>query len=60
MSTDSMTNHQLICTTMIDPEQYVFPHKELKHKRTEEEQRQADETLEYLEALAFRPHGVEW
>ena len=45
---------------MIEPEQYVFPHKELKHKRTEEEQRQADETLEYLEALPWRPLGVEW
>lgn len=45
---------------MIEPEQYVFPHKELKHERTEEEQRQAEETLAYLESLPFRPIGVEW
>ena len=45
---------------MIESEYYVFPHKELKHERTEEEQLQADETLAYLEALPFRPHGVEW
>ena len=45
---------------MIEPEQYVFPHKEPKRERTEEEQRQAEETLEYLEALPFRPLGVEW
>jgi hypothetical protein len=45
---------------MIEPEQYVFPHKELKHERTEEGQRQADETLEYLESLPWRPLGVEW
>ncbi len=45
---------------MIEPEQYVFPHKELKYERTEEEQRQADETLEYLEAFPFRPFTEEW
>ncbi len=45
---------------MIESDQYVFPHEEQKHERTEEEQRQADETLAYLEALPFRPIGVEW
>ena len=45
---------------MIDESEYKFPHKELKHELTEDEQRQADDTLEYLEALPFRPHGAEW
>lgn len=45
---------------MIDEEHYKFPHKELKHEQTEEEQRQAEETLAYLEALPFLPIGVEW
>ena len=45
---------------MIDVEQYVFPHVEPKRERTEEEQRQAEETLAYLESLPFRPIGVEW
>jgi hypothetical protein len=45
---------------MIDEEHYVFPHKEPKHERTEEEKRQAEETIAYLESLPFRPIGVEW
>jgi hypothetical protein len=45
---------------MIDEEHYVFPHAEPKRGRTEAEQRQAEETLAYLEALPFRPIGVEW
>lgn len=45
---------------MIDEEHYVFPHEEPKRERTETEQRQAEETLAYLEALPFRPIGVEW
>ena len=45
---------------MIDEEHYVFPHKEPKHERTEEEKRQAEETIAYLESLQFRPIGVEW
>ncbi len=46
---------------MIEESQYKLPQPEQpKHERTEEEQRQADETLEYLESLPFRPHGVEW
>jgi hypothetical protein len=45
---------------MIEESEYVFPHKEPKRERTEAEQRQADETLEYLESLPFRPIGVEW
>lgn len=54
-----MTNH-LTCTAMIEPEHYMFPHEEPKREQTEEEQRRADETLEYLESLPFRPLGVEW
>ena len=45
---------------MIEPEHYVFPHEEQKHEQTDEEKRQAEETLEYLEALPWRPIGVEW
>lgn len=45
---------------MINEEHYVFPHKEQKHERTEEERRHAQETLAYLESLPFRPFGVEW
>ena len=45
---------------MIDVEQYVFPHEEPKRERTAEEQRKAEETLEYLESLPWRPLGVEW
>ena len=45
---------------MIDEEHYVLPHEEPKHEQTDEEKRHADETLEYLEALPFRPIGVEW
>ncbi len=45
---------------MIDEENYVFPHEQPKHERNKEEQRQAKETLAYLEALPWRPIGVEW
>lgn len=45
---------------MIEESDYRLPKKQPKRERTEEEQRQADETLEYLEALPFRPIGVEW
>jgi hypothetical protein len=45
---------------MIDEEHYVFPHAEPKRERTAEDQRQAEETLEYLEALPWRPIGIEW
>ena len=45
---------------MIDEEHYVFPHEEPKHERTEDEQRQADETLAYLDSLDFRPFTDEW
>ena len=41
---------------MVEPEQYVFPHKESdKHK-----QKADPETLAYLESLPWRPIGVEW
>ena len=45
---------------MIDEEHYVFPHEEPKRERTEDEQRQAAETLAYLENLPWRPIGIEW
>ena len=46
---------------MIVESDYRLPHAEQpKHGRTAEEQRQAEEALTYLEALPFRPIGVEW
>ena len=46
---------------MIEESDYKLPKPEQpKHERTEEEQRQADDTLAYLESLPWRPHGVEW
>jgi hypothetical protein len=46
---------------MIVESDYRLPHAEQpKHEPTDEEKRHADETLEYLEALPWRPHGVEW
>lgn len=45
---------------MIDEEHYVYPHEEPKHEPTDEEKRQAEETLAYLESLPFRPIGIEW
>lgn len=40
---------------------YKLPRpKQPKRERTEEEQRQADETLAYLESLPWRPFGDEW
>lgn len=45
---------------MIEERDYKFPHKEPKRERTEAEQRQAEETLAYLESLPWRPIGEEW
>ena len=45
---------------MIDETNYRLPTKQAKRERTEEEQRQAEETLAYLESLPWRPIGVEW
>ena len=45
---------------MIDEEHYVLPHEKPKHEPTEEEKRQVEETLEYLESLPWRPFGYEW
>ena len=36
------------------------PRQEPKRELTEEEQRQAEETLAYLEALPWKPFDVEW
>lgn len=36
------------------------PRQEPVRELTEEEQRQSEETLAYLEALPWRPFGVEW
>ena len=42
---------------MIEPEYYRLPNKQTDNKSKPK----ADTaTLEYLEALPFRPHGVEW
>ena len=45
---------------MIDEEYYVFPHEEPKHEPTDDEQRKSEDALAYLEALPFRPIGIEW
>ena len=45
---------------MIDESNYRLPTKQAKREQTEEERRQAAETLAYLESLPFRPHGEEW
>ena len=45
---------------MIEERDYKFPHKDRKRERTEEVERQAEETLAYLESLPWRPIGVEW
>lgn len=45
---------------MIDEDHYQLPHNEPQHEPTEEERREAEETLRYLETLPFRPHGEEW
>lgn len=41
---------------MIDVDEYVFPHKEPDKPKPKAD----PATLEYLDALPFRPHGVEW
>ncbi len=41
---------------MIDESEYMFPHKELDKPKPKAD----PATLEYLEALPWRPHGVEW
>ena len=46
---------------MIVESDYRLPKKkQSKHEPTEEEKRQAAETLAYLESLPFRPFGDEW
>ena len=46
---------------MIELEDYKFPHREQPRREpTDEELRQAAETLAYLENLPWRPHGIEW
>ena len=41
---------------MIDVDEYVFPHKEPDKPKPKAD----PATLEYLEALDWRPLGVEW
>ena len=41
---------------MIDESEYKFPHKEPDKPKPKSD----PATLEYLEALPFRPIGVEW
>jgi len=46
---------------MIEESDYKFPRKqEPTRQRTPEEEARAAETLAWLEALPWRPHGVEW
>ena len=46
---------------MIEPEDYKLPHKRKSNEEpTKEEKRAAEETLEYLESLPFRPFGIDW
>ena len=45
---------------MIPSEYYVFPHKETRPQRTPEQEAKAAETLAWLQALPWRPHGMEW
>jgi hypothetical protein len=45
---------------MIDEEHYVFPHEELKRKRTEEELEASRKLEDELYELGFRPFGYEW
>ena len=45
---------------MIEPEQYVFPHKEPKRERTAEELEASCKLEDELYAMDFRPLGVEW
>ena len=41
---------------MIEEQDYKFPHKEPKKPKPKTDLA----TLEYLEALDWRPHGIEW
>ena len=43
-------------TAMIEESQYRLP----KQEQPEPKPKDDPATLEYLEALPFRPHGVEW
>lgn len=45
---------------MIDESEYRLPKIEQKRKKTEEEKRQAAETLAYLESLPWKPFDQEW
>lgn len=45
---------------MIEPEQYVFPHKEPNRVRTAEELEASRKLEDELYAMDFRPLGVEW
>ena len=42
---------------MIEESQYVLP---CKKEQMKPKPKADPETLKYLEALPFRPHGVEW
>lgn len=46
---------------MIEKSEFdVPPDQEHKYEKTEEEKRQAAETLAYLESLPWQPFDVEW
>lgn len=45
---------------MINENQYVFPHKEPQKTKSQAELEASRKLEEELNALDFRPHGVEW
>ena len=45
---------------MIEPEDYQLPKEQPKQEPTDEERRRAEETLDYLECLPWRPFTEEW
>lgn len=45
---------------MIDKSDYRLPQEQEQHDPTEEERRQAEETIKELEKLPWRPHGDVW
>lgn len=45
---------------MIEDNEYKFPHEEPKKTKSQEELEASRKLEEELNALDFRPHGVEW
>ena len=58
---DGRINNPQTRTAMIDESEYRLPRQQdTEPTPTEEERRQAKETLEELNKLPWRPHGEEW